>query len=297
MKTSKLFCFGFGYTSLNLAKSLDSHFWSVFGTSRSVVKTKELKKLGIQVCNFKDVNKFTNGKYLNDATHVLISAPPTKNGDPVLRRYIKTLCSLKNLEWVGYLSSTSVYGHTGGKEASEKFKTKPTNPHGRRRVKAEKDWLHLWSKFDLPVHVFRLAAIYGPGRSVLERLKNGSAQNIIKPGHYFSRIHIDDIVSSLKASMLAPNAGQIYNVCDDEPAVNSDVVCFAAKLMGVKPPPEILFENAQMSQIYRSFYSELRSVCNSKLKNDLNVELRYPNYRLGLSSIFNSVAKLNCQGN
>ena len=297
MQMLKLFCFGLGYTSLNLAKSLDSDFWSVFGTSRSAVKAEELKKLEIQVCYFKDVNKFSNGKILSDATHVLISAPPIENGDPVLRLYTKTLCSLKNLEWVGYLSSTSVYGHTGDKEASENFKTNPTTTHGRRRAKAEKDWLHLWSECGLPVHVFRLAAIYGPGRSVIDRLKNGTAQNIIKPGHYFSRIHIDDIVSSLKASMLAPNAGQIYNVCDDEPAMNSDVVCFAANLIGVKPPPEILFEDAQMSQAYLSFYSERRSIRNSKLKNDLKVKLRFPNYRLGLSSIFKSAEKSNCQGN
>ena len=289
MKKSNLFCFGLGYTSLNLAKSLNTYFWSVFGTSRSAVKAKEFKKLGIQVCNFKDVNKFANGNFLSNATHVLISTPPTENGDPVLRFYMETLRSLNKLEWVGYLSSTSVYGDTGDRNASENFKTKPTTPHGRRRAKAEKDWLRLWSEFDVPVHVFRLAAIYGPGRSVIDRLKKGSAQNIIKPDHYFSRIHIDDIVSSLKASMLVPNAGQIYNLCDDEPAMSSDVVCFAAKLMGINPPPEILFKNAQMSKTHRSFYSENRSISNSKLKNDLNVKLSYPNYRLGLSKIFNSV--------
>ena len=192
------------------------------------------------------------------------------------------LCSLKNLEWVGYLSSTSVYGHTGDKEASENFKTNPTTTHGRRRAKAEKDWLHLWSECGLPVHVFRLAAIYGPGRSVIDRLKNGSAQNIIKPGHYFSRIHIDDIVSSLKASMLAPNAGQIYNVCRGESDRIKDILNYLIKR-----------SNKELRVVVKDSYVKKNDIIDSYGDNSKLIKDTRWNFHVGTYEALDKISGFN----
>lgn len=214
-------------------------------------------------------------------THVLVSIPPEEAGDPVLDRHRADLYRLSSLAWVGWLGTTGVYGDRGGAWVDEDTPLEPTTARTDRRARAEAAWL----ASGLPVHLFRLAGIYGPGRNALRQLLDGSARRIVKPGQVFSRIHVDDIATTLEASMARPNPGRIYNVCDDEPAPPQDVVAFAAELLGVPPPPEEPFETAELSPMARSFYRDNRRVRNSRIKEELGVRLAYPSYREGLRAL------------
>ncbi len=221
-----------------------------------------------------------------DVTHLLISAPPGENGDPVLHLFGEQLQRLsKQLKWVGYLSTTGVYGDRGGDWVDEDSPLEPTTARGQRRLEAERSWLRLHSDFGLPVHVFRLAGIYGPGRNTLLNVRDGSAKRIIKPGQIFSRIHVEDIAGVLAASIAKPHPGRAYNVCDDEPCPPQEVVEFAANLLGLPLPPEIPFEQAELSPMAKSFYAESKRVSNRRIKTELGYKLIYPNYRDGLAAI------------
>ena len=192
-----------------------------------------------------------------DVTHLLISAPPDENGDPVLKLFQEQLQRLaKQLRWVGYLSTTGIYGDRGGDWVDEESPLEPNTTRGHRRLDAEKSWLRLYKDYGMPVHLFRLAGIYGRGRNQLLTVKNGSAKRIIKPGQIFSRIHVEDIAGVLAASMAKPNPGRAYNVCDDEPCPPQEVVEYAANLLGLPVPPEIPFEQAELSPMAKSFYAD-----------------------------------------
>jgi nucleoside-diphosphate-sugar epimerase len=187
------------------------------------------------------------------------------------------------LAWAGYLGTTGVYGDRGGEWVDEASPVAPTMPRTRRRVAAEGRWL----ASGLPVHLFRLAGIYGPGpaRNPLDAVRSGTARRIVKPGQMFGRIHRDDIVQVLCASIARPNPGAIYNLADDEPAPPQDVVAYACALLGTAPPPEIPYEEADLSPMARSFYADNRRICNARIKEELGVILRYPTYREGLESL------------
>ena len=189
------------------------------------------------------------------------------------------------MKWVGYLSTSGVYGNRGGDWVDEESPLEPTTARGQRRLEAERSWLRLHSDFGLPVHLFRLAGIYGPGRNTLLNLRDGSAKRIIKPGQIFSRIHVDDIAGVLAASMAKPNPGRVYNVCDDEPCPPQEVVEYAANLLGMSVPPEIPFEQAELSPMAKSFYADSKRVSNKRIKNELGYRLFYPNYREGLGAL------------
>ena len=197
----------------------------------------------------------------------------------------EALAMLPSLEWVGYLSTTGVYGDHNGAWVDEASETKPTAARSKRRVAAEQAWLAWGAAAGKPVQIFRLAGIYGPGRSPIDRVRGGNAQRIIKPGHLFGRIHVDDIVQIVRAGMAKPDAGPVFNVADDEPAAPADVLTFAAELLGMEPPPEVLFEEADMSPMARSFYADNRLVANGLMKRELGVTLRYPTYREGLRAL------------
>jgi nucleoside-diphosphate-sugar epimerase len=218
---------------------------------------------------------------MGGVTHVLTSIAPTDAGDPVLLNAAEILAKAPDLHWVGYLSTTGVYGDQGGGWVDETTPPAPGTARGKARLDAEK----AWKNTGLPVHVFRLAGIYGPGRGPFEKVLNGTARRIIKPGQVFSRIHVDDIAQVLEASINRPDPGRVYNLCDDDPAPPQDVLAHAAALLGMPPPPEVAFDDADLSRMARSFYAESKRVRNDRIKQELGVELIHPDYRSGLAAI------------
>jgi nucleoside-diphosphate-sugar epimerase len=284
----RLFCFGLGYSAARLARGLIADGWTVAGTCQSMGRRDELAAVGIEAIVFDQDQPLADfGSIFSGVTHLLSSVPPAENGDPVLIPHGGDIQALQGLQWVGYLSSTGVYGDAGGASVDEATPINPSSDRSRRRAEAETAWLALRDSHGLPVHVFRLAGIYGPGRSALDQVRSGRARRIEKPGHMFSRIHVDDIAVVLRASIASPNPGAVYNVCDDEAASPADVIAFACELLGQVPPPVIPFEEAQkqMSPMGLSFWQDNRRVDNRRIKDDLGATLTYPDYRAGLGAI------------
>lgn len=285
-KPGKLFCFGLGFSALHLAQRLTRDGWIVEGTCRSERKQQLLEGLGFTAHIFsRDRPLAESAAALANTTHIVSSIPPDDAGDPVLDWHIRELQQLESLRWLGYLSTTGVYGDRGGDWVDEDSLRLPTQDRSRRRALAEDSWLTLWERDGLPVHVFRLAGIYGPGRSAIESLRDGTAKRIVKPGQVFSRIHVEDIATALMASISRPNPGTAYNVCDDNPAPPDEVIAYAAELLGVESPPAVPFEQAELSELARSFYADNKRVQNKRIKEELGVSLKYPDYRSGLQAI------------
>ncbi|MBM3532752.1 MAG: SDR family oxidoreductase [Alphaproteobacteria bacterium] len=284
----RLFCFGLGYSAQALARSLRQRGWTVAGTARRAETRAALVADGFEVHLFDRSRPLTDAAgILAGTTHLLDSVPPDDEGDPAIDRHGDTIATL-DTEWIGYLSTTGVYGDRGGAWVDETSDLRPIGERGRRRVEAERAWLDLWRRHGRPVHLFRLAGIYGPGRGPFEQLRAGTAKRVIKPGQVFSRIHVEDIVQVLEASMAHPNPGAAYNVCDNEAAPPQDVIVEASRLLGIAPPPETPFEAANLSPMARSFYDELKRVSNRRIKEELGVRLRYPTYREGLAALARS---------
>jgi hypothetical protein len=282
--TSRLFCFGLGYSALALARVLAGEGWSVAGTCRATETAAALREAGYAAEIF-DRDHPRGAGAMNGATHILVSVPPDALGDPVLDRHGDDVAALPGLAWLGYLSATGVYGDRGGGWVDETAALLPTGERGRRRVAAERGWLDLWRRRGVPVHIFRLAAIYGPGRNPFEALRAGIARRIDKPGQVFSRIHVEDLARVLRASMSQPRSGAVYNVCDDDPAPPEAVVAQAAALLGVPAPPLVPLAGAGLSPLAQSFYDDNKRVRNALIKRELGVALRYPDYRAGLAAI------------
>ena len=270
-----LLCIGYGFSAQALAFDLRQARWNIEGTTRCKNRVASMKKSGVKPIIWPGDNLH---EALTKATHLLISAAPNAQGDPFLN---KIDISNYKFSWVGYLSTTGVYGNHDGAWVDETSSVMPTTKRGQWRVLAEE----AWSRTNVPLHIFRLAGIYGPGRGPFSKVKDGSARRIIKPGQIFSRIHVDDISQILAASIKQPRPGAIYNVCDDEPAPPQDVIAYAAQLLRLPLPLEIPFNNADMSPMARSFYSENKCVQNMLMKSELGITLKYPNYRVGLHSL------------
>ncbi len=282
----RLFCFGYGFSAQALGALLGPAGWSLAGTCRSEEGCRALADAGVDALPFaREAPLADAGRLLAGTTHLLLSIPPDAGGDPALDRHGADIAALPGLAWVGYLSTTGVYGDTGGARVDESATPAPSGERGRRRVKAERGWRALGAEHGIPVHVFRLAGIYGPGRNALASVRSGAAKRIDRPGHAFSRIHVADIAQALAASIARPRAGAIYNVCDDEPAPAADVVAHACALLGVAPPPLTPLEEAGLSPMARSFYADNRRVSNALIKEELGVALRYPDYRAGLAAL------------
>lgn len=279
MKT--LLSLGHGYSAQALTRILLPRGWHVIGTTRSAAKARALENSGVEAVIWPGTDL---GRPMSRATHLLTSIAPTKTGDPVIGAAAETLRAARHLDWVGYLSTTGVYGDQGGGWVDEDAPTVPSTARGQARLAAERAWADL----GLPLHIFRLAGIYGPGRGPFEKVRQGTARRIIKPGQVFSRIHVDDIAQVLAASIDRPDPGRVYNVCDDEPAPPQDVLAHAAALLDLPPPPEVDFEAADLSPMARSFYSESKRVQNDRIKTELGVRLRYPDYRAGLAGLLAS---------
>ncbi len=282
-----LFCFGLGYTACALARALATEGWRVGGTCRDPARAEALRGEGIEAHPFDGAEPLDPAVFAG-ADHLLSSVPPGPGGDPVLRHHAADIAAMAGLRWIGYLSTTGVYGTRDGGWVDEGSAREPTGQRGARRVAAEDGWLELWTLYGRPVHLFRLAGIYGPGRSALDALREGRARRIDKPGQVFSRIHRDDIVQVLRASIAKPDPGAAYNVCDDAPAAPSEVVEYAAALLGIEPPPPVPIEEAELSPMARSFFDDNKRVRNERIKTELGVRLRYPGYRAGLDAIFRS---------
>jgi nucleoside-diphosphate-sugar epimerase len=263
---SRLLVFGFGYCARAVAEAAPDFI--VTGTSRSTFDAAEPS--------------------IATATHILVTIPPIPDGDPVLTRYAAAIEKAPDLRWIGYLSSTVVYGDRGGGWVDEDTPPAPSQPRGQRRLDAEL----AWSRFEdrCAVDIFRLAGIYGPGRSAFDDLRGGRARRMIKPGHQFGRIHRDDIGRAIAAAMRQgrPTGHRILNLADDVPAESATVVTEAARLMGIKPPPEIAFADAwpAMSPMARSFWSENRKVSSRKTQQALGLRWSYPSFREGLAAIW-----------
>ncbi len=270
--------FGHGYSAQALARVLLPLGWRISGTTRSAEGAERLAATGITPLLWGS-DAVTDA--LAGATHLLTSVAPDATSDPVLRLYRDAIAAAP-LQWAGYLSTTGVYGDHQGGWVDEGTPLTPGTERGRARVLAEAEWTAIPG---LPLHIFRLAGIYGPGRGPFEKVRNGTARRIIKPGQVFSRTHVDDIAQVLAASIARPDPGAIYNVCDDDPAPPEDVLSHAAQLLGLPPPPEMPFDPAQMTPMAASFYAESKRVRNDRIKRDLGVVLRYPDYRSGLAAI------------
>jgi len=279
-----LFCFGLGYTACALARRLRSQGWRVGGTTRTAGSARRL-------ATFEAIVFDGTQSQLEIARGgaVLISVPPDADGDPVLRSASETIRAAAP-SWLGYLSTTGVYGDRNGAWVDETTPPEPTSARARHRLAAERSWLEFAAEAKLPLQVFRLAGIYGPGRSAFDALRAGVARRFDKPGQIFSRIHVDDITAVLEASLDRSFDCDIYNVCDDEPAPQADVIAYAARLSNLEPPPLEPFEAAEasLSEMARSFYRDSKRVRNDKMKEKLGVVLKYPTYREGLTAILHA---------
>ena len=281
--TQHLLSFGHGYSAQALARLLLPRGWQITGTTRSADKAARLAETGIapQIWPGGDIAGALAG-----ATHLLVSAGPDEMGDPVLATLSDDIAkAAPHLGWVGYLSTTGVYGNHDGAWVDETTPLTPSTRRGQHRVLAESQWQALADTAALPLHIFRLAGIYGPGRGPFAKVRDGTARRIIKPGQVFSRIHVDDIAQVVAASIARPDPGAIYNLCDDDPAPPEDVIAHAAELLGLPTPPAVPYETAEMSPMARSFYAESKRVDNTRIKTDLGVELLYPDYRRGLAAL------------
>ncbi|WP_050605944.1 SDR family oxidoreductase [Ruegeria sp. 6PALISEP08] len=273
-----LFSFGHGYSAQALSRRVAPKSWRIIGTTRDNDGMEAIRDSGAEPLIWPGQEPNLDG-----VTHLLISTAPNAEGDPVLAVLGDEIARrAAQFTWVGYLSTTAVYGDHQGGWVDENTPPAPTAKRGKWRMLAEQQWSSIPG---LPVHIFRLAGIYGPGRGPFSKLKRGGLRRIIKSGQVFSRIHVDDIAQILEASMTKPNPGRVYNVCDDEPVPPQDVIGYAAELQGLPLPPAVSFDEADLTPMARSFYNENKRVRNNRIKDELGVTLIYSDYRAGLDAL------------
>ena len=280
-KTGHVLFFGFGFCASALAPLLAQKGWRMSGTLRDKSRAPELVQSGVA-----PLFPASNLK-LGDYSHVLVSAPPASDGSDPAFDALTAHVDLGVLNWVGYLSTTGVYGDHNGAWINEETPPGPMGVRGQRRAAAEQRWSEFGDSHGISVQHFRLAGIYGPKRNALAALRAGTARRILKSGQVFSRIHVDDIAKILFAALHSDIGTRNFSVCDDEPAPPADIVAYAAALLGVDPPPSQNFEDADLSEMARSFYLENKRIRNDRIKTELGVTLSYPTYREGLTALFN----------
>jgi len=279
----KLLVFGLGYSAEAFIGRTGSRFEGVVATVRSAARRDALARPDLEIRLFPGEEDAIEAA-IAEADALLVSVPPGAD-DPVLARFGQAIAAAPPLSWIGYLSTVGVYGDHGGGWVDETMPPRPVSARSRERLAAEEAWLALGRATGRAVQVFRLAGIYGPGRSAFDKLADGSARRIVKPGQVFNRIHVADIAAVLEASLDRPCPGAIYNVTDDEPAPPQDVVAHAARLAGLPLPPEVPFEAAELGPMARSFYGENKRVRNTRIREELGVRLVAPTYREGLALI------------
>lgn len=291
--TSRLLAVGFGYCAAALAERLKAKGWAITGTGRSGAALEGIAAQGHAPVLFAGEDRSRAlAQAIGEATHLLVSAPPGAEGDPLLIHHGEDLARAEALRWTGYLSTAGVYGDYGGAWVHETTPPAPISGRSQRRLDAENAWRAFAQTAGRDVQIFRLAGIYGPRRNALERLKAGQERRIFKPEQVFNRIHVADIANVLEAAIElcasgkpGPQRGAIFNVTDDEPAPPQDVIAFAAGLLGLEAPPLIPLAQAELSPMARSFYAENKRVSNARIKRELGVKLSYPTYREGLEAL------------
>ena len=284
MRMKRLFVFGYGYTAVALVKRLRAEDgWTFGAATRLQEKADAMAHNGIGPVIWKE--PFEDSA-LKDVTHTLISTPPVDEGCPTLNAAADAIAAnSSNIEWIGYLSTNGVYGDHDGAWVDEASELRGASPRAQRRIAAEDAWRGFAANNAIPLAIFRLPGIYGPGRSAIDTVRAGTAKRIDKPGQVFSRMHVDDIAAALAASIHRPDAGDLFNLADDEPAPPQDVVEYACGLLGVEPPPLTPIEEADLSPMAKSFYADNKRVSNKRMKEALGVTLCYPTYREGLTAI------------
>ena len=283
---SKLFVFGMGYSALAIAKQAQPDFTAIVGTARSEEKLHKLQADGFLAQQFAG-DSFSDdlASELRDTTHLLISIAPGDN-DPVLATLPQPVFSIcPNLNWIGYLSTVGVYGNHDGAWVDEDTPPRPVSKRSIERVRAENAWQVIANEAKIPLGIFRLSGIYGPGRNAFITIEKGNSRRLVKPGQVFNRIHRDDIATAV-SSAIKNNTGGVFNITDNEPAPPQDVVAYAHELMGIEPPPEIDFETADLSPMARSFYGENKRVSNAKSKSELSIHYQWPDYRTSLKRMW-----------
>ncbi|BCJ92065.1 NAD(P)-dependent oxidoreductase [Terrihabitans soli] len=280
-----LLVLGMGYSAQRFVELYGERFARIAGTARSLDKLAARKTRRVESLLFDGAAQPELLKAAREASHVLVSIPPDERGDAALSALGGIFKNSENLRWIGYLSTTAVYGDRGGAWTHEDTPVMPQSARAKRRAEAETAWRDL-AQPGRAVHVFRLSGIYGPGRNALVDLKKGEARRLTKIGQVFNRIHVDDIAAVLAAAIDHPQAGPVFNVADDEPAPSSDVVTFAAGLLGVFPPPMMRVEEANLSDMAKSFWSENKRIAPTRIKEELGLHFQFPTYREGLRALF-----------
>ena len=277
----KLLIYGYGYTASYLAETLNTENYLIIGSSREEKKFNSDNKK-VKFINNSQVN---NCLLKDDITHILVSVPPNDLGDIFIQNYREIITKNKNIEWIGYLSATNVYGDHNGKLVSESSQTKPKTKKGINRLVAEKQWLELISKFNLPIKIFRLAGIYGPNRNIKERLVKGLVKNIFKEGQFFSRIHVEDIANILNLSMNNITKNKIYNLADDFSCNLNVIIEYLCEKNSLIKPAQIDFDDMSLDYKKESFFLENKRVDNSLVKKDLLKNFKYPSFKEGYKNL------------
>jgi nucleoside-diphosphate-sugar epimerase len=293
-----LFCFGLGYSANHYIAELGARFDRIAGTVRTREKAAAIAAAGIgghKVEAFVFDGSAAAPEVVAaviDTNAILVSAPPGRDGDPVLACFADTIAGAPHLQAIAYLSTVGVYGDHAGAWVDEATPSAPVSPRSVERLAAEQAWTALGARAGRPVAHLRLSGIYGPGQNALVQVARGSAKRIDKPGQVFNRIHVGDIAQAIDAAF-AHRADGAVNVTDDEPTAQGVPIAFAAELLGVTPPPEIPFAEAakDMTAMGLSFYGESKRVRNAKLKSELGVALRYPTYREGLRALLMTMSR------
>ena len=290
MKNINIFCFGFGQVAKNFVKKINTKKISI---NLTVTSREKSEKNFLGAIEYKSL-KFSENSFdkkiiesLKLSDHILISIAPVNGEDIVIKNFQKILEKSK-VKWITYLSATSVYGDHNGEWVDENSETKPTSSNGIERLKVEKDWMELASKFDLPFQIFRLSGIYSNQYNILTRLKSGNAKIINKKNHFFSRVHVEDIANILFNSLSHFKKKEIYNISDDMPASAEEVAMYGVKLLGVDKPKTMEIKEVE-SLMLKNFYKDSKKVNNKKMKEFFNYKLKHPTYVEGLNYIFNNI--------
>ena len=289
MNKINIFCFGFGQVAKSFVKKLkiEKIPFKLTTTSRQETQSKNFEDINYESFQFNE-KKFDNNliKNLDEADYILISIAPV-NGEDIVIKNFKEKFKDKKFKWITYLSATSVYGDHRGEWVDETSQTNPTSINGIHRLKVEKNWIEFSQQYNLPLQIFRLSGIYSNQYNILKRLKTGEVKIINKKNHFFSRIHVEDIANALFKSLDNFKKGEIYNISDDKPAPNKEVIMYGIKLLGVDEPQTIEINEIE-SEMLKNFYKDSKRVSNKKMKQFFSFELKYPTYIEGLNYIKNN---------